>query len=90
MKLSILMIPEIAMFWVNFNGIGTQELPSRREDQQKSVNTDFQFYESAKASSVWKYLQPKFRLASVLQNCVALVFKNGSLLCSLCCIAVQI
>jgi hypothetical protein len=40
------MIPEIAMFWVNFNGIGTQELPSRREDQQKSVNTDFQFYES--------------------------------------------
>jgi hypothetical protein len=84
------MIPEIAMFWVISTALVLRELPSRRGTNKKSVNTDFQFYESAKASSVWKYLQPKFRLAFVLQKLRCFGFqRNGSLLCSLCC-AVQI
>jgi hypothetical protein len=40
------MIPEIAMFWVISTALVLQELPSRRGTNKKSVNTDFQFYES--------------------------------------------
>jgi hypothetical protein len=43
---------------------------------KKSVNTDFYFIESAKASLVLKCLELKFRFAFVLQNSFALVFKE--------------
>jgi hypothetical protein len=58
------------MFWVISTALVLRELPSRRGTTKNPLTRIFNF-ESAKASSVWKYLQPKFRLAFVLQNCVA-------------------
>jgi hypothetical protein len=85
------MIPEIAILG-DFNGIGTPRLPSRRGDQQKiRQHGFFDFIESAKASLILKCLEPKFRLAFVLQKLRCFGFqRNGSLLYVVCCISVQI
>jgi hypothetical protein len=69
------MIPEIAMFFQT--ALVLQELPLRRGTNKKiRQHGFFDFIESAKASLILKYLELKFRLAFVLQNCVALVFKE--------------
>jgi hypothetical protein len=82
------MTPEIAKCFA-LTALVLQEFHRGGGDQQKNPLTRiFQFYRSRQKSQFsLKYLQPKFCLASVLQNCVASGFqRNGSLLCSLCCI----
>jgi hypothetical protein len=83
------MIPEIAMG--DFNGIGTPRSYHRgARDQQKNPSTRIFNFESAKSQFNLKCLELKFRLAFVLQNCFALVFKEMDHCCVVCCITVQI
>jgi hypothetical protein len=60
----------------DFNGVGTPRSYQAGINKKIRQYGFFDFIESAKASLILKCLELKFRLAFVLQNCVALVFKE--------------
>jgi hypothetical protein len=74
----------------DFNGIGTPGVTIAGTNK-KSVNTDFSIYESRQKPVQFEISSAEIspRVCTAKLRCFGFQ-RNGSLLCSLCCIAVQI
>jgi hypothetical protein len=86
------MIPEIAMFWVISTALVLQGVTiAARGPTKNPLTRIFQFYESRQKPVQFEISSAEIspRVCTAKLRCFGFQ-RNGSLLCSLCCIAVQI